>query len=73
MFDKRNLLVVLAIMVGACAAAGAEIGWKYLSSDSGALAVPNGNSQQTACLVLDIDADGTDDFVTHDGLLFIEV
>jgi len=63
MFDKRKLLVVLAIMVGACAADGAEIGWKYLSSDSGALAVPNSNNQQTASLVLDIDKDETDDFV----------
>ena len=63
MFDMRNLLVVLAILVGAGAATDAEIVWKYLSSDSGALPVPNGSSQQTACLVLDIDADGTDDFV----------
>ena len=63
MYDKRNLLVALAILVIAGAATGADIGWKHLSSDSGALPVPNGNSQQTACLALDIDTDGTDDFV----------
>jgi hypothetical protein len=37
--------------------------WVYLSSVSGALPAPNPGNQQTASLVLDIDQDGTDDFV----------
>ncbi len=37
--------------------------WTHLSSASGDLPVPNGGSEQTATLVLDIDRDGVDDFV----------
>lgn len=33
------------------------IAWRHLSSENGALPVPNGGTQQTASLVLDIDGD----------------
>lgn len=37
--------------------------WQYHSSGNGDMPAPNMGSQQTACLVLDIDKDKTDDFV----------
>lgn len=37
--------------------------WTYLSSKTGAMDPPNSGREQTASLVLDIDKDGTDDFV----------
>ena len=39
------------------------INWTQLSSRTGGLPTPNGGLQQTASLVLDIDKNGTDDFV----------
>jgi len=44
-------------------AAVGQAGWAYRSSADGAMEPPNGGNQQTACLVLDIDQNGTDDFV----------
>ena len=44
-------------------AAAARPTWTYLSSAEGNLPVPNAGTEQTACLVLDIDKDGIDDFV----------
>jgi hypothetical protein len=37
--------------------------WKALSTTTGDLPVPNDGEQQTCCIVMDIDRDGTDDFV----------
>ncbi|MBM4050557.1 MAG: VCBS repeat-containing protein, partial [Planctomycetes bacterium] len=37
--------------------------WRHLSSKTGGLPAPNGGPQQTACLVLDVDRDGVNDFV----------
>lgn len=37
--------------------------WKHLSSKKGELPTPNGGTQQTACVVFDIDGDGANDIV----------
>ncbi|MCJ7751545.1 MAG: VCBS repeat-containing protein [Armatimonadetes bacterium] len=37
--------------------------WKHLSSKQGDVAVPNGGTQQTACVVFDVDGDGKTDIV----------
>ncbi len=42
---------------------GATPTWTYLSSAGGNLPPPNAGHEQTACLVLDVDKDGLDDFV----------
>jgi len=44
-------------------AAGRQASWTYYSTEKGNIPQPNAGSQQTASLVLDIDKDGTDDFV----------
>ena len=42
---------------------GGQASWRYYSTERGNIPQPNAGSQQTASLVLDIDKDGTDDFV----------
>ena len=37
--------------------------WTHLSSAGGDLEPPNDGDQQTACLILDIDKNGVNDFV----------
>lgn len=37
--------------------------WKHLSSKAGDLPVPNGGSQQTACVVFDVDENGRADII----------
>ena len=37
--------------------------WEHLSSVNNQLAVPNGGNQQTATLVMDVDKNGTNDFI----------
>jgi FG-GAP-like repeat len=71
---RKTALVVIFILTLAFALgrAGAEnsrpphpsIRWVHLSSKNGDLPIPNSGSQQTASLVLDIDKDGVNDFVT---------
>ncbi|MEQ8882164.1 MAG: VCBS repeat-containing protein [Cyclobacteriaceae bacterium] len=39
-----------------------EPSWRRISSESGALEVPNAGNQQTASLIADIDGDGAQDF-----------
>jgi len=39
------------------------VSWRHLSSKSGDLPAPNSGTEQTSSLVLDIDRDGTNDFV----------
>ncbi len=41
----------------------ADVIWSRVSSIAGEIPVPNPGSQQTCCVVLDIDKDGNDDFV----------
>jgi hypothetical protein len=40
-----------------------ELRWRHLSSKKGDLPVPPGSTQQTLCLILDVDKDGINDFV----------
>ena len=54
--------LLLALSVG-CAAGAPLPQWKHLSSKEGDLPVPNGGTQQTACVVFDIDKDGRADIV----------
>lgn len=42
---------------------GAEVKWVHLSSKNGNLPVPGESTQQTACLILDVDMDGVNDFI----------
>jgi FG-GAP-like repeat len=61
------LLSVTGLLTGFLAAASAGNipmpTWKHLSSKTGDLPVPNGGTQQTACVVFDIDKDGVADIV----------
>lgn len=59
------MALLVAVFVARCLANDDPVRptWHYLSSRSGALDPPNDGRQQTACLALDIDRDGTDDFV----------
>ncbi|MBM3887570.1 MAG: VCBS repeat-containing protein [Verrucomicrobia bacterium] len=47
----------------ACAAEIPPSAWKHLSSKTGELPVPNGGTQQTACVTADFDGDGVADIV----------
>ena len=56
----------LAALLAGLALAGAAMAqpeWTHLSSTSGDLPAPNAGTQQTACLILDINNDGVKDFV----------
>jgi hypothetical protein len=55
--------VVLAGATIFCVPASAAVTWVLKSSTTGDLPVPNEGSQQTCCVVGDIDADGVDDFI----------
>jgi len=52
--------VILSIRAGN---AGGQASWRYYSTERGNIPQPNAGSQQTASLILDIDRDGTNDFV----------
>lgn len=52
-----------ALLACACLAQGADVKWRHLSTKNGDLPVPNEGTQQTSSIVLDIDKDGTNDFV----------
>ncbi|MBN2137747.1 MAG: VCBS repeat-containing protein [Sedimentisphaerales bacterium] len=54
-----SALVVQIILTTAVGA----VEWKHLSTENGDLQKPNSGNEQTASLVLDIDRDGTNDFV----------
>jgi hypothetical protein len=61
---RALLLFALALL---CAVPlGAQTGrvrWRHLTSKNGQLPVPNGGTQQTACVVFDVDGDGVNDIV----------
>ncbi|MBN2475251.1 MAG: VCBS repeat-containing protein [Pirellulales bacterium] len=60
----RSLLSAPAMILSmATAAAATGPSWTCVSTKTGALETPNSGRQQTASLVLDVDRDGTDDFV----------
>jgi hypothetical protein len=57
-------LIILGGEPGEQGASAAEKpGWKHLSTAAGDLETPSPGKQQTACLVLDIDKNGVNDFV----------
>lgn len=55
------LRAVLLLML--IAAPAAALQWNFQSTTNGDLPVPNNGTQQTVCLVGDLDGDGVDDFV----------
>ena len=57
-----SLLFLLLIPVAGSSQAFALV-WTHLSTDNGDLPLPGLGDQQTACLVLDIDGNGLNDFV----------
>jgi hypothetical protein len=62
----RGARLLLAIILGLTLSfpgTAVEIQWRHLSSKTGDLPVPNESQQQTACLVLDVDKYGVNDFV----------
>ncbi len=59
----RTLMMMLAGAVFFCTPALARVAWIHKSSTTADLPVPNAGSQQTCCVVCDIDKDGVDDFV----------
>jgi len=65
---SRAALVLAALgcfagMATSRSATGGLPQWRHLSSQTGDLPVPNGGTEQTAALVLDVDKDGRNDFV----------
>ena len=52
------LVLVLAVSCGA-----ADLSWRHLSSSTGDLPLPGTSSEQTGALIVDLDRDGTNDFV----------
>jgi hypothetical protein len=59
---RRSRAIVLALALTAVGHA-AEIQWQHLSSKAGDLPAPGESQQQTACVVVDVDKDGVNDFV----------
>ncbi len=57
----RITLSILLVAVTTCGAA--DLQWKHLSSRTGDLPVPGTSTEQTGALVVDVDKDGTNDFV----------
>ncbi|HIQ23092.1 MAG TPA: VCBS repeat-containing protein [Planctomycetes bacterium] len=57
---------LILLLAGGGQSATADVpvpSWKHLSSKRGQLPEPNGGRQQTACVVFDVDGNGTDDIV----------
>ena len=58
-----NLLTAIVAAASCLVACGADVQWRHLSSKTGDLPPPNQGNEQTSSIVLDIDKDGTNDFV----------
>jgi hypothetical protein len=56
-------MITAVILIAGNAGGARRASWRYYSTERGNIPQPNAGSQQTASLVLDIDKDGTDDFV----------
>ncbi|HZR21771.1 MAG TPA: VCBS repeat-containing protein [Verrucomicrobiae bacterium] len=54
---------LVSVVMVALTAAAADPQWKHLSSSTGDLPVPGPSTEQTGALVVDLDKDGTNDFV----------
>ncbi|QEH37204.1 FG-GAP repeat protein [Aquisphaera giovannonii] len=65
MRSSRRLpsLVALVVSLPSAGLAAAEPSWRHLSSKAGDLPVPGTSTQQTACLVADLDRSGVNGFV----------
>ncbi len=63
----RQVLLSLTLLAWATPAAALQ--WELNSSSGGEIPVPNGGTQQTACVVGDLDGDGIDDFVVGERTL----
>jgi hypothetical protein len=68
MKTTTRYILTIAVLAGLMltAARGADMPlptWKHLSSKNGDLPEPNGGTQQTACVVFDVDQDGAADIV----------
>lgn len=65
--DSISLLASMClVLLSLSLAAAADVPmpkWKHLSSKEGDLTVPNGGTQQTACVVFDVDGDGRTDII----------
>jgi hypothetical protein len=61
MLKPAAFTLVLLVVALSCAAPDPE--WKHLSSSKGELPVPGTSTEQTGALVVDLDKDGTNDFV----------
>ena len=59
----QPLVVGIAILAILSGSAFARVNWVVKSSTTGDLPTPNEGSQQTCCVVFDIDKDGVDDFI----------
>ncbi|MBL8228577.1 MAG: VCBS repeat-containing protein [Bryobacterales bacterium] len=55
--------VTWVLLFAASAAQAADVRWKHLSSTRGGLPVPAGSNQQTGVLVVDVDGNGSQDFI----------
>jgi hypothetical protein len=55
--------VLLMLLLPAALAQQLAPGWRFVSSDTGGIEVPNRGGQQTSATVFDIDGDGINDFV----------
>src|ERR1041385_7307223 len=60
-FMRLQLLCSLLFVAVSCAAA--DLSWRHLSSVTGDLPVPGTSTEQTGALIVDLDQDGTNDFV----------
>ena len=58
-----SLLAAIIAVASVLAACGANVQWRHLSTRTGDLPVPNEGKEQTSSIVVDIDKDGTNDFV----------
>ena len=61
--DSAGFLGALFFAAGLAGAWGADPTWRHLSTQNGDLPTPNDGKEQTSSIVLDIDKDGTNDFV----------
>lgn len=58
-----GLVAIIATFTSVNLTHGAEIKWRHLSSKNGDLPAPHAGKEQTSSIGLDIDKDGTHDFV----------
>src|SRR5258705_404876 len=56
-------ITIILLALTARISFAADPAWRHLSSTNGALPVPGASTQQTGALVVDLDRDGTNDFV----------